>query len=156
MIFGDFSSKNTEKQCFRLHLKASQHLWGGYLNFVISGHVFLFLVFFHFLDVQKKQVAFNKNIYQWKFGLLHFFNYPPSSGIASCVGTAGTVTWCLHLTPPCCVALGQVLIWVVSPDWFLRSYSDKVFLLLRDQYCISGDLNLGPKAFSLLVFEIGP
>ena len=45
------------------------------------------------------------------------FFYPPSSGIASCVGTAGMVTWCLHLTRPCCVALGRVLIWVVSPDW---------------------------------------
>ena len=46
------------------------------------------------------------------------FFYQPSSGIASCVGTAGTVTWCLHLMRPCCVALGRVLIWVVSPDWF--------------------------------------
>ena len=45
------------------------------------------------------------------------FNYPPSSGIASCVGTAGMVTWCLHLTRPCCVALEQVLIWVVSLEW---------------------------------------
>ena len=47
-----------------------------------------------------------------------FFNYPPSSGIPSCFGTTGTVMWHLHLTRPCCVALGQVLIWVVSPDWF--------------------------------------
>ena len=46
-----------------------------------------------------------------------FFCYPPSSGIASCVGTAGTVMWRLHLTRSCCVALGRVLIWVVSLDW---------------------------------------
>ena len=55
-----------------------------------------------------------------KFGLFL------SSGIASCVGTAGTMTWRLHLTWPWCVALGRVLIWVLSPDWFL---------LLRDRYC---------------------
>ena len=47
-----------------------------------------------------------------------FFNYPPFSKIAFCIGTAGTVTWCLHLTRPCCIALGRVLIRVVSPDWF--------------------------------------
>ena len=39
-----------------------------------------------------------------------FFNYPPSSGIASCVRTVGTVMWCLHLTRPCYSALGRVLI----------------------------------------------
>ena len=38
------------------------------------------------------------------------FYYPPSSGISSCVGTAGTVTWCLHLTRPCYVPLGRVII----------------------------------------------
>ena len=43
-----------------------------------------------------------------------FFYYPPSSA----VGTAGTVTWRIHLKRPCCIALGQVLIWVLSPDWF--------------------------------------
>ena len=47
----------------------------------------------------------------------HFFYYPPSSRIASCVGTAGMVTWCLHLPRPCGAALGQVLIWVVFRDW---------------------------------------
>ena len=47
-----------------------------------------------------------------------FLNYDsPSSSIASCVRT-GMVTWCLHLTQPCCVPLWQVLIWVLSPDWF--------------------------------------
>ena len=46
------------------------------------------------------------------------FFYPPSFGIASCVGTTGTVTWRLHLTWPYRVALGWVLIWVVSPDCF--------------------------------------
>ena len=35
------------------------------------------------------------------------FYYPPSSGIFSCVGTVGMVTCHLHLTRPCCVALGQ-------------------------------------------------
>ena len=49
---------------------------------------------------------------------VYVFNYyfRPSSGIASYVRTNGTVTCYLHLTRPCCVALGQVLIWVVSPD----------------------------------------
>ena len=47
-----------------------------------------------------------------------FFYYPPSTGISFCVGTAGTVMWHLHLTWPCCVALGWVLIWVLSLDWF--------------------------------------
>ena len=37
---------------------------------------------------------------------LGFFYYPSSSGIASCAGTNRTVMWCLHLTRPCCVALG--------------------------------------------------
>ena len=64
--------------------------------------------------------ARNENRPQRPFQTL-FFNYLPSSGIASCVVTAGTVMWCLHLTRPCCVALGQVLIWVMSLDW-LRSY----------------------------------
>ena len=27
------------------------------------------------------------------------------------------MTWCLQMMPPCCVALGWFLIWVVSPDW---------------------------------------
>ena len=45
------------------------------------------------------------------------FLYPPSCGIASCVGTAGMVMWRLHLMRPWCVALGQVLIWVLCPDW---------------------------------------
>ena len=43
--------------------------------------------------------------------------FPLSSGIASCVGIAGTVMWFLHLTRPCCIALGQVLIcelWVID------------------------------------------
>ena len=44
--------------------------------------------------------------------LITLFLNPPSSGIASCVGTAGTVMWHLHLMRPCCVTLGWVLIWV--------------------------------------------
>ena len=44
--------------------------------------------------------------------------YLSSSRIASCVGTAGTVMWCLLLMRPCCVALGRVLIWIMCPDWF--------------------------------------
>ena len=52
------------------------------------------------------------------FFYIFFCNYPPSSRIASCVGTAGTMTWRLHLTRTWCLALGQVLIWVVCPDWF--------------------------------------
>ena len=51
-------------------------------------------------------------------GLSFLLFFPPSSGTASCVWITGTVMWCLHLTRPCCVALGRVLIWVVSPDWF--------------------------------------
>ena len=47
-----------------------------------------------------------------------YFFYPPSSRIASCVRTAGTVMWRLHMTRPCYVALRQDLIWVVYPDWF--------------------------------------
>ena len=58
-----------------------------------------------------------------------FFNYPPSSGIASCVRTAGTVMWCLHLTRPCCVALRRVLIWVVSPD-LVRSFTKREHSLI--------------------------
>ena len=46
------------------------------------------------------------------------FFYLHSSGIASCVGTAGMLTWCLHLTRPCYVPLGWVLIWVMCTDWF--------------------------------------
>ena len=52
---------------------------------------------------------------------------PPSSGIASCVGTFGTVTWRLHLTQLYCVALGWVLIWVVSPHWFEEQNVATVF-----------------------------
>ena len=44
---------------------------------------------------------------------------PPSP---SCVGTTGTMTWSLHLTRPCCVALGRFLIWVMSPDWVEELY----------------------------------
>ena len=47
--------------------------------------------------------------------------FPPSSGIASCVGTVGTVMCYLHMTQPGCVALGRVLIWGLNPDW-LRSF----------------------------------
>ena len=47
-----------------------------------------------------------------------FFNYLPSSGIASYVGNAETVMWCLHFMLSCCVALGLFLIWVVCTDWF--------------------------------------
>ena len=39
------------------------------------------------------------------------FFYPPSSGIASSVGTMGMVMCHLHLMRPCCVALGRILIW---------------------------------------------
>ena len=71
------------------------------------------------------------------------FFYPPSSGIASCVGTAGTMTWRLHLTRPCCVAIEWVLIWVVSPDWVEEQYCKRhmspgtllfEWRLLSDQY----------------------
>ena len=53
-------------------------------------------------------------------------------------------TWLLHMTRPCYVALGRVLIWVVSRIG-LRSFvnwvssfpnSDIVFLLLNDRYTI--------------------
>ena len=53
-----------------------------------------------------------------KLNLGTFFYDPPSSGNASYVGSAGTVTWPPHLTRPCLVALGRVLIWVMSPDRF--------------------------------------
>ena len=55
-----------------------------------------------------------------------FFNYPPSSGIASCVGTMGMVMCHLHLMGPCCVALGRVLIWGLNPDC-LGSFVNWVF-----------------------------
>ena len=44
-----------------------------------------------------------------------FFYYPPSSGIASCVRNAGTVTWRLHLTTPCCVALRWINVCETEP-----------------------------------------
>ena len=64
-------------------------------------------------SAKRKQIRFTLYI-RFK----DFFIDLPSSRIASCVGTAGTVMWHLHLMRPCCVALGKVLIWVVSPDWF--------------------------------------
>ena len=83
---------------------------------------------------------------KWKWGtfslLKHYyyyyfiFFYPPSYGIASCVGTAGMVTWGLYLTRPCCVALGWVLILVVSPDW-LRSFVNWVFSFPRRVLCLA-------------------
>ena len=54
---------------------------------------------------------------------LNFFYYPPSSWIASCVWTTGTVMLHLHLMWPCYVALGWVLIWVVCPDWFVELFT---------------------------------
>ena len=57
--------------------------------------------------------------FSFETGLIHSFFYPPSSGIASYVGTAGM---------PCCVALGQVLIWVMSPDWFEELYTNNTCL----------------------------
>ena len=66
------------------------------------------------------------------------FYYPASSGIASYVGTAGTVTWHLHLKRPCCVALGWVLIWVVSPDWF-----EELCQLGRESGLVWGSLSIG-------------
>ena len=58
------------------------------------------------------------NVQSKRFLCFCFLYYPPSSGIASCVRTTGTVMWCLHLTRPCYVALGLVLIWVMCPNWF--------------------------------------
>ena len=66
----------------------------------------------HFI-LQQVQVLVSE---KWRLiclsGILFYFifHYPPFSGIASCVGTAGTVKWCLLLLQPCCVALGRVLI----------------------------------------------
>ena len=60
-----------------------------------------------------------------------FFYYPPFSKIASFVGTVGMVMCHLHLTRPCCVALGQVLIWGLNSDW-LRSFVNWVLKVL---YC---------------------
>ena len=62
--------------------------------------------------------------------------YLPSSWIVSCVGSATMVMWCLHLTRPCCVALGQVLIWVVSPNW-LRSFVNWVSSFPSRVQCFS-------------------
>ena len=91
--------------------------------------------------------------------LYHYVNwqgffYPPSSGIASCVETAGAVTWCLHLTRPCCVALGWGLIWVVCPDWF-EELCDLGFLipktnLLGWQCC----LNVSTSTFLQWIWEM--
>ena len=82
-----------------------------------------------------------------------FFYYLPFSGIASCVGTAGTVTWCLHLTRPCCVALGQVMR-VVSPDW-LRRFVNWVFLIPFMYYHIMKDISFNLVRHSLPGFELG-
>ena len=49
-----------------------------------------------------------------------FLNYPPPSEMLPVLGPMER-WWRLHLMRPCCVALGLVLIWVVSPDW-LRSF----------------------------------
>ena len=55
------------------------------------------------------------------FKFILFFYNPPSFGNCSCVGIAGTVTWPLHLTRPCYVALRRVLIWAVCLLIGLRS-----------------------------------
>ena len=51
-----------------------------------------------------------------------FFNYPPSSGTASCVRIAGTVM------RPCYVAVGLVLIWVVCLDLFEELIKSSEFI----------------------------
>ena len=56
--------------------------------------------------------AYNNATYPCYYHVKVIFFYSPSSRIASCVRTAGTVM------RPCYVALGWVLIWVVCPDWF--------------------------------------
>ena len=71
-----------------------------------------------------------------------FFYYPPSSGIASCVGTAGTVTWHLHLTRPCCVALGLALIWILSPDW-VEDIHKVTLVYANDKWWITTNLIIG-------------
>ena len=43
------------------------------------------------------------------------FFYLTSSGIASCVGTAGMVTWRLHLTRPCCTWVANLSGWAEWP-----------------------------------------
>ena len=63
------------------------------------------------LEVEDKMVQINRT----------FFLYPLSSGIASCVGTAGTV-----LDVALLVALGQVLIWVVLRNSYLKHMSVRV------------------------------
>ena len=59
---------------------------------------------------------FCSSIYPAVFFKIIWTFLPPSSGVATCAGIAGSVMWHLHLMRPCCVALGWVLIWVVGPE----------------------------------------
>ena len=68
-----------------------------------------------FISVNGLVRVCNMNII--KSGCCFQLFYPPSSVIALCVRTAGTVTWRLHLMRPCYVALGRVQMWVVCQDW---------------------------------------
>ena len=72
--------------------------------------------------------------------IFYYYYYPPSFGIASYVGTAETVTWHLHLTRPYCVALGRVLIWVMSLFWF-EELCQLGFLILIHKTCFERDSN---------------
>ena len=93
------------------------------------------------LDFYRKGCICFVWFYQLAFPRKGFFL--PSSGIASCVGTARMVTWCLHLTCLCCVALGQILIWVVCQDWF-RSFVNWVSSFPERGRCFSlGKTNSG-------------
>ena len=61
---------------------------------------------------------------------------------------------------PCCVAIGQVLIWVVSPDWFEEHThatvaGSSIEHVYRGYSLPKRDMILGPKRqFSLLEFEL--
>ena len=112
--------------------------------------------------------------------VFHFFYYPPSSGIASCVGTAGMMTWCLHLTWPSRAGsdlgresglvigatkahwvflMASIYAWfnIVSDTCHLEPYylnSDKPFLTLTDWYNYP-ELGFKPGSSSEYLLEFG-
>ena len=66
-------------------------------------------------QLAKMKVRYYNELKSWCYKLVQSSKllgtlfYPPSPRIAFWVGDAGIVMWCLHLTWPYCVALGQVL-----------------------------------------------
>ena len=71
-------------------------LW-GFLDSIALSPLFLCPI----ISSKNLKSRFDSDVlFQSFIWFLRMFFHPPSSGIASCVGTPGTVTWCLHLTCP--------------------------------------------------------